>query len=66
MESLWIENRTNAIGIETDLFLTKPCGPGAAVSGEGGGNFKKSPPSCLLAKERRLWGVFAVVARTAD
>ena len=41
MESLWIENRRNAISIETDpVFSTKPCGLSAALSGEGGRNLR--------------------------
>ncbi len=45
MESLWIENRRNAISIETDLvFSTKPCVfLCSAFSGKADGIYESSP-----------------------
>ena len=66
MGSLWIENRKNAISIEPDpVFPTKACSLSPALSGARGRD-QESSPSRLLAKERRLLGVFAVAPWTAE
>ena len=63
MESLWIENRRNAIGIETDPAFSTSLMVFSALKGENWGtalNLAKNEQSALL--KRRPAGVFAVVS----